>query len=403
MSGREGQWGIDDTPRHLAPGAPSDHRRRWTLLVLALVCAALLGAAALIGTEESPTPAAAGTPEPTVTEAIAATGSTTPVTVADDETTTTRGELGSGASITIAFAGDMNFEGVLRNRLDADPGTAVGPFADVLRGADLAIGNLETAIAVGGTRADKQFAFRAPPSAVDALRAAGFDAVSMANNHGLDYGADGLAESLAVKRAQADGFVIGIGGEEDEAFAPFTAVVDGQRVAVIAATQVLDSSLISAWTATATQAGIASAKRVDRLVEEVQAARATSDTVVVFLHWGIEKDTCPSGDQQALAARLVEAGADIVVGGHAHRVQGGGRLGSAVVHYGLGNFLFKENSAPGAQTGVFEVTVTGRRIDGYRWIPGRISGSVPQPLGGEEATAAVAAWDGLRSCAGLAP
>ena len=324
-------------------------------------------------------------------------------TVEETEPPTTRGDLGSGEAITIAFAGDMYFEGVLRSRLDSDPASAVGPFSPALAAADLAVGNLETAIATAGTRAGKQFAFRAPPTAVDALRAAGFDAVSMANNHGLDYGPDGLEESLAVKRAQPDGFLIGIGGEEDEAFAPFTAVVKGQRVSVIAATQVLDSSLIAAWTATADHAGMASAKRVDRLVEEVRRARETSDTVIVFLHWGVETATCPTGDQQSLAAALTAAGADIVVGGHAHRLQGGGRLGDAVVHYGLGNFLFKENSAEGARTGVFEVTVTGRRVDGYRWIPGRISGSVPRPLIGADATSELAYWEGLRGCAALTP
>jgi poly-gamma-glutamate synthesis protein (capsule biosynthesis protein) len=318
-------------------------------------------------------------------------------------TSTTRGPLGSGAPITIAFAGDMNFEGVLRSRLDADPSTAVGPFAEVLSGADLAVGNLETAIATGGTRADKQFTFRAPPRAVDALRAAGLDAVSMANNHGMDFGADGLAETLAVKRAQADGFVIGIGGDEAEAFAPFRAEVRGQRVAVIAATQVLDDHLIDAWTATSTKGGLASAKRVDRLVAEVRAARATSDTVVVYLHWGIETQTCPSSAQQGLARALIEAGADAVVGGHAHRLQGGGRLGEAFVHYGLGNFLFKENSAEGARTGVLELTITGRRVEGYRWIPGRISGSVPSPLSGAAAASELAYWEGLRGCAGLEP
>ena len=76
-------------------------------------------------------------------------------------------------------------------------------------------------------------------------------------------------------------------------------------------------------------------------------------------------------------------------------------LGEAVVHYGLGNFLFKENSAEGARTGVFEVTVTGRRVDSYRWIPGQITNSVPRPLIGAAATDALAYWNGLRSCAGL--
>ena len=359
-----------------------------------------LGLAAAVSPDAEDQAARTGATASPATAAPVGTGPEVTTTVTP---TTTRDELGSGESITIAFSGDSYFEGGLRTRLDRDPATAVGPFADILRGADLTIGNLETSVATGGTRADKQFAFRSPPSALDALRAAGYDAVSMANNHGLDYGPDGLAETLATKRAQPDGFLIGIGGEEDEAFAPFTAEVKGQRVAVVAATQVLDSDLTQAWTATATQGGLASAKRVDRLVEEVRAARASSDTVVVFLHWGIEKETCPSGDQQSLAATLVGAGADIVVGGHAHRLQGGGRLGEAVVHYGLGNFLFKENSAEGARTGVFEVTVTGRRVDGYRWIPGRISGSVPHPLTGQQAAAELAYWQGLQGCTGLAP
>ena len=71
-------------------------------------------------------------------------------------------------------------------------------------------------------------------------------------------------------------------------------------------------------------------------------------------------------------------------------------MGDAVVHYGLGNFLFKENSAEGARTGVFEVTVTGRRVDGYRWRPGRISNSVPRPLEGAEAEREHAYWESLR-------
>ncbi len=317
-------------------------------------------------------------------------------TTASSSTTVARGE-----PITIAFAGDSYFEGALRSRLDGAPDTAVGPFADQLRAADLTVINLETAIAVGGTRADKQFAFRAPPSALRALRAAGVDVASMANNHGLDYGPDGLQESLAAKAAQADGMVIGIGADEDDAYEPYRATVKGQRVAVIGATQVLDDSLITAWTATATKAGMASAKRVDRLVAEVKEARADSDTVVVFLHWGVEKETCPTASQEELARTLVDAGADVVVGSHAHRLQGGGRLGDAVVHYGLGNFLFKENSAEGARTGVFEVTVDGREVQDYRWTPGRISGSVPRPLTGADAAAELRYWEGLRSCTNL--
>ena len=210
----------------------------------------------------------------------------------------------------------------------------------------------------------------------------------MANNHGLDYGPDGLAETLAVKRAQADGFIIGIGGDEAEAFAPFTTEVKGQRISVIGATQVLDSSLIGAWTATATHGGLASAKRVDRLVEEVAAARGRPATPWWCSSTGASRRTpAPPATSRRWPRRLVDAGADIVVGGHAHRLQGGGRLGDAVVHYGLGNFLFKENSAEGARTGVFTVTVTGRRIDGYEWIPGPHLRQRPPPARGRRGRA----------------
>jgi poly-gamma-glutamate capsule biosynthesis protein CapA/YwtB (metallophosphatase superfamily) len=375
-----------------------------TLTLLALLLLLGLGGALAWSAWE-------GRPTQEVVAAVPAGATASSTTTSEVATTTTLpattvpagDELGSGQTVSIAFAGDIYFEGVLRDRLLADASTAVGPFTEVLRSADLAVGNLETAIATAGTRADKQFAFRAPPSALDALGAAGFDAVSMANNHGMDYGRDGLEESLAARAAAPPGFVIGIGADEDDAYTPFSAVVRGQRIAVIAATQVIDDSVLSEWTATAAQGGLASAKRVDRLVEEVERARSGHDTVVVYLHWGIETHTCPSEVQRALARALADAGADVIVGGHAHRLQGGGRLGSAVVHYGLGNFLFKENSAEGARTGVFVVEVTGRRVEGYRWVPGRIAGSVPRPLDGGEAAEALAHWEGLRACTDLSP
>jgi poly-gamma-glutamate synthesis protein (capsule biosynthesis protein) len=179
--------------------------------------------------------------------------------------------------------------------------------------------------------------------------------------------------------------------------------MDGQRIAVIGATLVLDDNLIDAWTATPTHAGLASAKRTDRLLQEVRAARETADTVVVFLHYGIEGQTCPEPRQTTIAGQLVDAGADIVVGGHSHRLQGAGRMGNALVAYGLGNFLFYARPGPGAESGVLLVTVTGRDIDSYEWVPARIRGGTPQPLDGAEKEAAVAAWHGLRDCTGLRP
>lgn len=318
-------------------------------------------------------------------------------------TTSTTDPLGSGATITMAFAGDSYAEGVLRQRLDERPQDFVGPYADLFRSVDLTVLNLETAITEGGDRLDKSFTFRAPPRILDALEAGGVDVVSLANNHGMDYGLRGLQDSVSAKRARADGMVIGIGLDEDEAYAPHLTEIDGQRIAVIGATQVLDDSLIESWTAGPDKPGLASAKRVDRLVAEVERVRPDVDTLAVTVHWGVETETCPTQVQKDLARRLVDAGADIVVGGHQHRVAGGGRLDGALIHYGLGNFLFKENSAAGAKTGVLVVDVTGRRIDGYRWEPGRIANSLPAPLAGAERDAALAEWNGLRGCTDLEP
>jgi poly-gamma-glutamate synthesis protein (capsule biosynthesis protein) len=224
----------------------------------------------------------------------------------------------------------------------------------------------------------------------------------MANNHGLDYGLQGLRDSLSA--AKRYGFpVIGIGLDDAQAYRPFRRSVNGRRIAVIAATQVLDDELISAWTAGPQKPGLASAKDVPRLVRAVRAARATSDTVVVFLHWGVELEQCPSSDQRALAKQLVAAGADVVVGGHAHRVQGAGHLGRALVGYGLGNFVWYGTSELSTQTGVLLVTVDGRRILGYRWVPARIVDGVPRPLAGAERRRELAHWRSLRGCTGLAP
>lgn len=336
----------------------------------------------------------------------ASNGPTTTVATQGGSTTSQGPDDGSSASqesITIAFAGDINFTDAAAANLAADPSTAFGPISGVLSSADLTIANLETAIvtAEGGARASKEFAFKAPSSAFDALAAAGIDVVSMANNHGMDFGQAGLEQSLAA--ATAKGFpVIGIGNNETDAYRPYITEVKGHKVGVIAATQVLDSSLIEAWTATSSKPGLASAKRVELLEASVKALRPQVDYLIVFLHWGTEKDTCPNGAQTELAPILAAAGADAVVGGHAHRIQSGGYLGGVFVAYGLGNFLFKATSDGAKRSGVLKLTVQSGRTRGYEWIPARIDGeNRPIPLDGDAAAAQVAMWNEQRSCTGL--
>ena len=301
---------------------------------------------------------------------------------------------------TLAFAGDVHFESPIREQLDADPRGLLDDIQPVLERADVAVVNLETAVTAGGDPAPKDYVFRAPDSAFDALRAAGVDVASMANNHGMDYGESGLRDSLAA--AKAAGFpVIGIGTDEETAYRPYVTEVKGQRIAVIAATQVLDSHLISAWTAGPGKPGLASAKDEARLVEEVRRAGEVADVVVVYLHWGTELVGCPTADQQSLARKLVTAGADAVVGSHAHVLLGGGYLGDTYVHYGLGNFVFYAYSGPGIESGVLTLTVQDGGVREAEWTPARISSGVPVPLRGAAARAALEDWQDLRDCTGL--
>lgn len=302
---------------------------------------------------------------------------------------------------TISFAGDVHFEGVLRARLDRNPRTALGPIAAVLRKSDLTALNLETAITTGGTPAPgKQYTFRAPPTAFTALKAAGVDVVTMANNHGMDYMESGLADTLAaIKKSRFP--VIGIGANDTEAYRPFRANVRGNRVSIIGATQVIDTEFIQSWTATRNKGGLASAKDEPRLIRAVRQARKNSDTVIVFLHWGAELVRCPTPVQRSLAEKLIRAGADVIVGSHAHILLGGGYSGQAYVHYGLGNFAFYNWGPETGATGVLTLRINGRKVLKDQWTPARINGGIPIPLTGDAKRQALAKYRSLRGCTGL--
>jgi poly-gamma-glutamate synthesis protein (capsule biosynthesis protein) len=274
--------------------------------------------------------------------------------------------------------------------------------APVLEKSDLAMVNLETTVSYRGSPIPgKTYTFRAPPSAFRALKSGGVDLATVANNHGMDYGLTSFLDTLRyAKRYHFP--LVGGGRNAAQAYAPYRVTIKGQRIAILGATQVIDSNLITSWTAGAGKPGLASAYNVGRLTSAVKAARKKADTVVVYLHYGEERHPCPDSMQVSIAHSLIAAGADIVVGSHAHQQQGGGRLGRAFVDYGLGNFVwYSQSSSASTTTGVLEVTVTGRRIDGYKWVPARIVGGSPTPLGGSARNAALASWRGLRGCTNL--
>jgi poly-gamma-glutamate capsule biosynthesis protein CapA/YwtB (metallophosphatase superfamily) len=302
-------------------------------------------------------------------------------------------------TVTLAFAGDVNFAGRTA-RLLSDPASAFGPITAVLKSADFAALNLETSITGRGTPQPKTYHFRAPPTAFTALRDAGVDLVTMANNHVLDYGPVGLADTLAAARAARFPYV-GIGVSAATAWAPYLTTIKGVRIAVIGVSQVAE--LASSWVATPSRPGEANAVDLRRTLAAVRSARRLASVVIVFMHWGTEGQACPDQNQLYLARRLAAAGASIIVGAHAHMLQGSGWLGHTFVAYGMGNFLWWERSYSTA-SGVLELTLHPHAALTARFIPAVVSGTGrPIPDRGAAARQAAARYASLRACAGLAP
>jgi poly-gamma-glutamate synthesis protein (capsule biosynthesis protein) len=234
------------------------------------------------------------------------------------------------------------------------------------------------------------------------LRHAGIDVVTMANNHGADYGTSGLRDSLAAA-ASAHFPVVGIGADADAAFAPYTTTLRGVRVAIFGADQVRDETTLPLFSAGPNKPGVANA--YDRaLVDEVRAAKRAGYVVVVYVHWGVEYQTCPSSDQKNLATQLAAAGASAVVGAHAHVLQGAGwNAAGTYVAYGLGNYLWWRSFGNNQDdNGVLTLTFDRGQVAASHFAPAHLDDrGVPVPSTGAEKSHIADEFAADRSCAGL--
>jgi len=303
--------------------------------------------------------------------------------------------------ITLAFGGDVHFtERTLR--LLSSPATAFGPVSSIFQAADLSMVNLESAVTTRGTPEPKTYHFRAPATAFDAVKAAGLDLVSLANNHTLDYGQVGFSDTLAA--ASAAGVpIVGAGPNAVAAYMPWLTTVKGIRIAFLGFSQI--GELSSTWVATDTRPGIALAytqQQIDRAAASVRAATSIADVVVVFMHWGQERNSCPIASQRTAAQAFANAGASMVIGTHAHTMQGDGWLGRTYVAYGLSNFVWYINSDN--DTGVIRVTLSGSTVVKTEFLPAYIDRTAGQPIPstGAEAARIAARHAALRGCTGLA-
>lgn len=311
--------------------------------------------------------------------------------------------------LTLLFAGDVMLNGIMPSR---------STFAEVrfdVAQADVAFCNLEipttdsrtatTRKTAAELKARRQFILKAHPDHVRPIRDAGFDMVSLGNNHSMDYGPSGLEQMQRLLQGEMIDYA-GAGGNQSEARDCAVRVMpDGTRIGLISAMAfVTDKALWKTTPATETEPGVATFafggvigdKARGELAERVAEARTTCDFLVVAVHWGTERKAVPDPYQVTLGRALVDAGADVVWGTHPHVLQGAELYKRKPILYSMGNLI---SSLP-AETGFIKMTGLDPAQRGYRFIPATISGGKVRVTKGSASSAALRRFKGL--CSALA-
>lgn len=298
-------------------------------------------------------------------------------------------------TVHLAAVGDVMLDRALGAVIAG--GDVAYPFLYVqehLQRADLTLANVESALGDTGSPAEKSYTFRAPPEAARSLASAGIDVVSLANNHALDYGPQALLQGIDLLRAQGIA-PVGAGANAAAARAPAILEVEGMTLAILAYANVPVEGRdpyfdTQTWTATESQPGLAWGIP-EEIAADVAAATAVADHVIVLLHSGYEYVPAPSPEQRAAAYAAVDAGATLVIGHHAHILQGVEFYNEGVIVYGLGNFAFNITGSPESAILNVWLNKTGERAAAVRqieFIPAVIQETgQPAPLSSEEAAA----------------
>ena len=237
--------------------------------------------------------------------------------------------------VKLVFVGDV--------MLDDGPGKAIADgidpfreFAPIFDAADLVVGNLECVVATTGTKAIKQWRFRAHPQVIPFVKRY-FDVVSVANNHSCDYGPEALAEQCRLlDEAQLPYF--GGGRNLAEAQRPVIVKRHGVRMALLG---YYDDYPPRSFAVGETTPGVAwiDEPTITAAIKAIKREQK-ADLVIPFLHWGEEYETKPNREQIALAEKMIDAGADIVIGSHPHVIQPPTTYRGKPIFYSLGNFVF---------------------------------------------------------------
>jgi poly-gamma-glutamate synthesis protein (capsule biosynthesis protein) len=291
------------------------------------------------------------------------------------------------AEITLCFTGD-NLLGARMPRLVEKHGEEwpYGAVAGVLRAADITFGNLECPITEHGVKTPgkswesikerRNFIFKAPPEwSTRLLTNAGFDIVSLANNHAMDYCAQGLLDTCAELDAAGIAYV---GGGSDSCRAWQAQVLrrGSTKVGFLACSMVVPA----ASRAGEDTPGIATHAKAmsEELAQALAELNERSDIVVVTFHWGYEGYRRHAAYQQEIARGCIDAGADVVVGHHPHCLQGVELYNGGVIAYSLGNFLFTGKSAL-IESAVLHVTASASGVRKVELLPVWVRGGRPEP------------------------
>ncbi len=260
------------------------------------------------------------------------------------------------------------------------------PTSHLLQAADLTIGNMESALGTIGQPVQKSYPFEAPPAAAEALALAGFDIISLANNHAMDYGPEALLQGLDLLHGQ-NLATIGAGANAGTAYQPYFVEVNGLKLAFLGYVNVPVEGTtnfdVQTWTAAPDAPGLAWGEPA-QIFEDVTAVSPQADLTIVILHSGWEYIEEPSEAQMAAAHAAIDGGADLVIGHHAHILQGIEFYNEGVIVYGLGNFAFDIDGPP--ETAVLNVWLNKNGVHQLELIPAIIQETgQPRPADTEEA------------------
>lgn len=256
---------------------------------------------------------------------------------------------------------------------------------DYLLSADITFGNLEGPLTHSyNPYVKKKFIFRSPPDLVaPALAAAGFDVVSLANNHALDHGPTGLVHTM--EALEAVGIVYAGAGEDRlSARQPAMLYTKGQKVAFLAYSLTYPKEFWAKNSRAGTVFGHAAYVR-----DDVEMAKANSDIIIVSFHWGGEGTTKLRAYQVHLGRIAIDAGASVVLGHHPHVLQAIERYRDGVILYSLGNFVFGSYSKKASSSIITQFEFNGSRLQSLRLIPINVNNVdvvfQPHAFQGEEA------------------